>query len=122
MTQHAPHLLLRSPGPCRAAQLLSSGGYVVSKVEDALALRLAGAPHIDGTVIHLPVLDTIRLGRALETRYGAASLVIVAITASADAVRRALPFARVLTPPDVEHDLVSAVDLAIAGRQMRMTG
>jgi hypothetical protein len=122
MTHNAPHLLLRSLGPSRAAELLSSGGYLVSKVDHALALRLAGAPHIDATIIHLPVLDTIRLGRALETRHGAANLVIVAISPSADAVRRALPLARVLTPRDVEDDLVSTVDLAIAARQMRMTG
>jgi hypothetical protein len=122
MTRLAPHLLLCTEGPSHAAELLGAGGYIVSRADDALTLLLAGAPHIDGTVIDLPIIETLRLGRELESRYGGANLVIVVISSAAETVRRALPSARVLTARELDDDLVSVVDLAIASRQMRMTG
>ncbi|HEY6138275.1 MAG TPA: hypothetical protein VI670_10975 [Thermoanaerobaculia bacterium] len=115
----APHLLWRSEaGASRAAALLRAAGYIVSKVDDdAHAEPLAGAPHVDGVVVELPVLAAIQFVRKLDARYGEGSVLTVAITPSVQAVRRAAPSAIALTPLEVDDDLISTVDLALAARQ-----
>lgn len=114
----APHLLLRADEEgTRAAALLRAAGYIVSRVDDdALAEQLAGAAHVDGVVIELPAVATIHFGRRLAARYGGATLLVLAITAAAPSVQRAIPGALTLTPRQVEDDLVSTVDLALAKR------
>jgi hypothetical protein len=120
MPHLAPHLLLRSDaGASHAAALLRSAGYLVSRIDqDGLAEEIAGAPHIDGVVVELPVLAAIQFGRRLTARYGAASPVVLVITPAVNAVRRALPAVLTLTPFEVADDLISTVDLALAARQM----
>ena len=112
----ALHLLLRADaGASHAASLLSRSGYLVSRVEDdALAERLAGAPHIAGVVVDLPALPAIQFGRKLTARYGEGKIVLVVITAAVPTARKALPSALVLTPFEVEDDLISTIDLALA--------
>ena len=112
----APHLLLRADsGASLAAALLRAAGYIVSRVEDdALAEQLAGAPHIDGVVVELPVLAAIQFGRKLTARYENAVLLV--ITPAGNAVRRALPSALTLTPLETVDELISTVDLALARR------
>jgi len=119
----APHLLWRTDaGTSRAAAMLRAAGYIVSKVEDdAHAEPLAGAPHVDGVVVELPVLAAIQFLRKLDARYGAGSVLAVVITPSVQAVRRAAPSAIALTPLEVEDDLISTVDLALAARQSRIS-
>jgi hypothetical protein len=115
----APHLLWRSEaGASRAAALLRAAGYIVSKVEDdARAEPLAGARHVDGVVVELPVLAAIQFVRKLDARYGEGSVLTVVVTPSVQAVRRAAPSAIALTPLEVDDDLISTVDLALAARQ-----
>ena len=114
----APHLLLRADtGASRAAALLRSAGYLVSRIDDDdLAEEIAGAPHVDGVVVELPVLAAIRFGRNVVARYGAGTLLVVVITPAVQAVRRALPSAVTLTPLEVDDDLISTVDLELAAR------
>jgi hypothetical protein len=116
MMRLAPHLLLRSDESCsHAAVLLGAAGYVVSKIDDdAIAERLAGSPHIDAVVVELSAGSAIRFGRRLEARYGRGTLLTVTITSARDSVRRALPTAAVLTPFEIENDLISTMDLALA--------
>jgi len=110
----APHLLLRADaGTSRAGALLSAAGYLVSRaVDDDVAVRLAGSPHIDGVVVERPALAAIQFGRALTARY--AGIVLVVITPVPETVRRLLPSALALTPVEVADDLISTVDLALA--------
>ncbi len=124
MLHLTPHLLLRAEStPSQIAESLGVAGYIVSKIgDDELAEHLAGAAHIDGVVIELPAFLAIRFGRQLEARHGAATPPTLIIARAAETVRRALPWASVLTPAEAEDDLVSAIDLAIAAREMRPTG
>ena len=112
----APHLLLRAEGEgTRAAALLRAAGYIVSRIDDdALAEQLAGAAYVDGVVIELPALATIQFGRKLAARYD--DLLVLAITAAAPSVQRAIPVALTLTPRQVDDDLVSTIDLGLARR------
>jgi len=121
MPRLALHLLLRTDGGAsRAAALLRAAGYLVSRIDDdGLAERLAGAPHVDAVVVELPALAAIHFGHALAARYGAGELVVLVITPAADTVRRAVPAALVLTPLDLDDDLVSTIDLALVARQTR---
>jgi len=115
----APHLLLRTDAAAsRAGALLSSAGYLVSRVDDdAMGERLAGSEHIDGVVVELPSLAAIHFVRKLNARYGAGGIVIVVIAAAPELLRRAVPSVLALTPFEIVDDLISAVDLAIAARQ-----
>jgi hypothetical protein len=114
----APHLLLRADaGASHAAALLRAGGYIVSRVDDdAMAEQLAGAPHVDGVVVELPALATIQFGRKLAARYGHEQVLLLAITPTVQAVQRAVPSALAMTPREVDDDLISTIDLALAGR------
>lgn len=120
MPHLAPHLLLRAePGASPAAALLRAAGYLVSRVEDdALAEQLAGAPHVDGVIVELPVLAAIQFGRKLAARYGDGNVLLLVITSAVNAVRRALPEAMTLTPFETADDLISTVDLALARRAL----
>jgi len=119
MPHLAPHLLLRADAAAsRAAALLRAGGYIVSRMDDdALTEELAGAPHVDGVVVELPALATIHFLRKLTARYGAGSVLAVAITPAVQTLQRAVPSALALTPREVDDDLISIVDLALAERQ-----
>jgi hypothetical protein len=119
MPHLAPHLLLRADAAAsRAAALLRAGGYIVSRMDDdALAEELAGAPHVDGIVVELPALATIHFLRKLTARYGAGSVLAVAITPAVQTLQRAVPSALALTSREIDDDLISIVDLALAERQ-----
>ena len=114
----APHLLLRADsGASNAAARLRSAGYLVSRIDDdEIAEEIAGAAHVDGIVVELPVLAAIRFGRNVAARYGAGTRLVVVITPAVQAVRRALPSAVTLTPLEVDDDLISTVDLELAAR------
>ena len=102
--------------------MLRSAGYMVSKInDDAVVETLAGAAHVDGVVVELPVLRAIALARRIEVRYGG-SIVILVIASPAETVRRALTAVAVLSPAEVGDDLISAVDLALVARHMKLTG
>jgi hypothetical protein len=122
MLQLAPHLLLRADsGASHTAAMLRAAGYMVSKVNhDGIAERIAAAPEIDGVIVELPALAAIATVRRIEAYWRNATIVV--ITHEADAVRRALPSAHVVSPEEVDDDLVSMVDLALAAQQMRLTG
>jgi hypothetical protein len=122
MLQLAPHLLLRADtGASHSATLLRGAGYIVSKINhDTLAERITGAPEIDGVVVELPALAAIAAVRRIEAYRRNA--VIVVVTPEVDAVRRALPSAKVIRPGEVDDDLVSTVDLALVAQQMRLAG
>lgn len=114
----APHLLLRADaGPSRAAARLRAGGYIVSRIDDdALAEQLAGAPHVDAVVIELSALATIQFARKLEAHYGQGTLLTLAVTSAVQTVQRAVPWLMAMPPRDVEDDLISTIDLALAAR------
>lgn len=116
MTHLTPHLLLRSDAaPSDAAVILGAAGYVVSKIDDdAIAERLAGAAHIDGVVVELSAGPAIRFGRRLQARYGDETPLTLMITAARESVQRALPRFSVLTPFEIEDELISTMDLVLA--------
>ncbi|HSY51515.1 MAG TPA: hypothetical protein VLC46_22120 [Thermoanaerobaculia bacterium] len=122
MTQLTPHLLLRAdPGASRAATLLGTAGYMVSKiVDDATMERISGAPNVEGVVIDLPVLTAIALVRRIEALHGQ-NVAIIVIAAAVETVRRALPSVRVIKPEEIDDDLVSTVDLALIAQPIRST-
>ena len=102
--------------------MLRSAGYMVSKIDDdAIVERLAGASHVDGVVVELPVLRAIALARRIEVRYSG-SVVMLVIASPAETVRRALPSVSALSPAEIGDDLISGIDLAFVARQMRRTG
>ena|SRR5438270_4861037 len=123
MPQLVPHLLLRTDkATSQTAAMLRSAGYMVSKIDDdAIVETLAGASHVDGVVVELPVLRAIALARRIEVRYGG-SVVMLVIASPAETVRRALTSVPVLSPAKIGDDLISAIDLAFVARQMRRTG
>jgi len=123
MSQLVPHLLLRTDrGTSQTAAMLRSAGYMVSKIhDDAIIETLAGAAHVDGVVVELPVLRAIALARRIEIRYGG-SIVMLVVASPAETVRRALTSVPVLSPAEIGDDLISAIDLAFVARQMRRTG
>jgi hypothetical protein len=102
--------------------MLRSAGYMVGKIDDdAIIETLAGASHVDGVVVELPVLRAVALARRIEVRYGR-SIVMVIISSPVETVRRALAAVPVVSPAAIADDLVSAVDLALVARQLRRTG
>jgi hypothetical protein len=123
MSQLVPHLLLRTDqGVSEAATMLRSAGYMVGKIEDdAIIETLAGASHVDGVVIELPVLRAIALARRIEVRYGR-SIVMLIIASPVETVRRALAAVPVVSSAAIADDLISAIDLAFVARQLRRTG
>jgi hypothetical protein len=116
MPQTTPHLLLLADGGApRTATLLRAAGYAVSVINHP-AMELFD----DGVVVELPALAAISIVRRIEARRS--DVPILVISAEAEAMRRALPSVRVIKPDDVDDDLVSAMDLALAGHQLRQTG
>lgn len=122
MSQLVPHLLLRTDkGVSQAAAMLRSAGYMVSKIDDdAIVETLAGASHVDGVVVELPVLRAIALARRIQTQ--GRGIVMLVIASPAETVRRALVSVPVLSPAQIGDDLISGIDLALAARQLRQTG
>jgi hypothetical protein len=117
MDHNAPHLLLLADrGAPRTATLLRTAGYAVSAINHPAMVE----PLHDGVVVELPALAAISIVRRIEARRR--DVAILVISAEAESVRRALPSVRVMRPEDVDDDLVSAMDLALAGRQLRLTG
>lgn len=123
MNDVAMHLLLRAEdAPSPIAVQLGAAGYVVSKVDDdAIAERLAAAPHIHGIVIDLPAMAAIRFGRRLESTYGSPEFVTLIVTRAAETLRHALPWATVLARCDAADDLVTTIDLALARTPRRLS-
>jgi len=123
MTQLTPHLLLRADhGASHVATLLRTAGYMVSKVDDDATVELiSGAPHVDGVVVELPALASIALVRRIKALHGP-GVVIVVISSTTETVRRALASVAVISPEEVDDDLVSTVDLALIAQPMRRTG
>lgn len=118
MSQLVPHLLLRADGGAsHRSTLLRTAGYMVSKVnDDAMAERIAGSPDVDGVIVELATLSAIATVRRIEAYRRNA--VIVIVSPDAEAVRRALPSARVVKPEDADDDLVSTIDLALAAQEL----
>jgi hypothetical protein len=101
--------------------MLRSAGYMVSKIDDdAIVETLAGASHVDGVVVELPVLRAIALARRIQTQ--GRGIVMLVIASPAETVRRALVSVPVLSPAQIGDDLISGIDLALAARQLRQTG
>ena len=123
MSQLVPHLLLRTDGGAsHTAALLRSAGYMISKInDDSILEEIAGAPHVDGVIIELPAMASIALARRIEAT-SSHSVAMVIISAPAEVVRRALPSIAVLRPTEIDDDLISTVDLALAKQEMRLTG
>jgi hypothetical protein len=123
MSRLVPHLLLRTDqGVSQVATILRSAGYMVGKIDDdAVIEALAGASHVDGVVVELPVLRAIALARRIEARYGQRILVLI-IASPTETVRRALLAVSVLSPAAIADDLISVIDLAFVARQLRQTG
>jgi hypothetical protein len=115
--QIAPHLLLLADQHTpHTAELLRAAGYLVSTINHpAMAEALD-----DGVIVELPALAAISIVRRIETRRR--DLPIVVISVEAELLKRALPSVRVIAPEAVDDDLVSAVDLALATRQLRRAG
>lgn len=122
MSQLAPHLLLRAnTGSSQAATLLGTAGYTISWVnDDAVAERVSRARGVDGVVIDLPAFASMALVRRLQTH--PRNAVIIVVSPGADAIRRALPSAYVVSPDDVADDLISTVDLALVAQQIKHSG
>ncbi len=123
MSQLVPHLLLRTDTSLsHIATLLRTAGYMVSKVDDdAIAEKIAGAPHVDGVVVNLPALAAIGIVRRIQALYRH-NVVIVVISNAAETVRRALPGVAVVKQEEAGDDLISTVDLALVAHQMQRTG
>jgi CheY-like chemotaxis protein len=117
MPQTAPQLLLLDDQtPSHTAALLRAAGYAVSALNQPAMVE----PFDDAVIVELPVLTAISLVRRIESRRP--DVPILVISAESESMKRALPSVRVIRPEDVDDDLVSAVDLALAARQMRRTG
>jgi hypothetical protein len=69
----------------------------------------------------LPALRAIALARRIQVRYRG-RVVMLIIASPAETVRRALVSVPVLSPAQMGDDLISAIDLALAARQLRRTG
>jgi TIR domain. len=59
-----------------------------------------------------------RFSVQVDARYGP-DVVVLVITAAAEAVRRALPRTLVVRPAELEDDLISTIDLALVAHQMQ---
>jgi hypothetical protein len=101
--------------------MLRSAGYMVGKIDDdAIIETLAGESHVDGVVLELPALRAIALARRIQVRHSG-RVVMLIIASPAETVRR-LVSVPVLSPAQMGDDLISAIDLALAARQLRRTG
>jgi hypothetical protein len=117
MLQTAPQLLLLADrGAPRTARLLRAGGYVVSSMNHPAMAE----PLDDGVVVQLPALAAIRIVRRIEARRR--DLPIIVISSEPESLKRALPSVRVVTLDDINDDLVSVVDLALAAHQLKQAG
>jgi hypothetical protein len=117
MPQAAPQLLLLADrSASRTATLLRAAGYAVSVVNHPAMVDTFD----DGVIVELPALAAIGIVRRIEARR--CDIPIVLISAEGESVKRALPSVRVIAPEDIDDDLVSAVDLTLATRQLRRTG
>ena len=118
-----PHLLFRAePGASPTAALLRSAGYMVSKIDDdTIGVEIAGSDHVDGLVVELPTLAAINFVRRIEARHDQ-NVVVLVVTQSVDALRRALPQVRTIRTSEVQDDLISTIDLALVAHQMQKTG
>ena len=121
MPQLLPHLLLR----CRtelasnSAIVLRAGGYAVTKAgDDELALQVVAAGHVDGVVIELPMLHSIRFARLLDELDPAVPVLIV--TSWSEALRKALPDMPLLPAEEIEDELVCAVDRILADYEIAL--
>jgi hypothetical protein len=115
--QLAPQLLLLTDaGAPRTATLLRAAGYAVNAIRRSTTAEPLG----DGVVVELPALAAISIVRRIEARRS--DLPIIVISADSESLQRALPSVRVIRPDQVDDDLVSAVDLALAANQLRRTG
>ncbi len=123
MTQLVPHLLLRAdPGSSETASLLRSAGYMVSRIDDdTTAVEIAGNSHVDGLIVELPALAAINFVRGIEARHDQ-NIAVLVVTQSVDALRRALPHVRTIKTSQIQDDLISTVDLALAAHPMQRTG
>lgn len=123
MTQLVPHLLLRAdPGSSETASLLRSAGYMVSRIDDdTIAVEIAGSNHVDGLIVELPALAAITFVRRIEARHDQ-NVVMLVVTHSVDALRRAVPQVRTIRTSQVADDLISTIDLALVAHQMQRTG
>jgi imidazole glycerol phosphate synthase subunit HisF len=120
MSRFVPHLLLfNEAGTSYVATLLRTAGYLVTSVGHACEDELFG--DADGVVVELPALATIATVRKIALRFGR-DLVVLVITPAVDAMRRVLPSARVVRSSDVDDDLISTIDLALAAQHMQQTG
>lgn len=72
-------------------------------------------------MIELPALASIALVRRIKALHGQ-RVVIVVISSTTETVRRALASVAVISPEEVDDDLVSTVDLALVAQPMRRTG
>ncbi|MBV8547378.1 MAG: hypothetical protein JO093_17790 [Acidobacteria bacterium] len=117
MARTTPHLLLLADREApRTATLLRAAGYAVSAINHPAMVE----PLDDGVVVELPALAAISIVRRIEARRGDVPIVVIA--AEAESLKRALPSVRVIRPDDIDDDLVSTMDLALAGQQLRRTG
>jgi hypothetical protein len=117
MPQTAPHLLLLADrGASGTATLLRAAGYAVSTINHPSMVE----PFDDGVIVQLPALAAISIVRRIEIRR--LDVQVVVITQEVESLKRALPWVRVIAPDDVDLDLVSAIDLAQAERQLRQAG
>jgi MinD-like ATPase involved in chromosome partitioning or flagellar assembly len=88
--------------------------------DDSNAARISRARGIDGIVVDLPAFAAIAMVRRIQAHRRNA--VIVVVSPEPEAVRRALPQARVVSPEEVADDLISTVDLALVADQMKRSG
>ena len=121
MSQLVPHLLLRADGGgSHSSALLRNAGYLVTNISnDVVAERTAGVPEVDGVIVELPAIAAIAVARRIEARYGR-KVVVLVITPAAEAVRRVLPSTPVVRPDEIDHDLISTIDLALVDHQFQV--
>jgi response regulator RpfG family c-di-GMP phosphodiesterase len=120
MSQLVPHLLLRADaGGSNASALLRNAGYQVTNISnDVVAERTAGVPEVDGVIVELPAIAAIAVARRIEARYGH-KVVVLVITPAVEAVHRVLPSTPVVSPAEVDDDLISTIDLALVDHQFQ---
>lgn len=120
MTQLIPHLLLRteSHAVCDVAIALRDADYLVSKVDDEQAVMLATAPHVDGLIIKLPLLQAVAFARRFVAACGYTTPILL-ISNAPEVVKRAVRGVVTLLPGE-SSDLVSAVDLMLARHEARI--
>jgi hypothetical protein len=96
--------------------LLRAAGYAVSTIDHPSMVE----PFDDGVIVQMPALAAISIVRRIEMRRRYVPVVV--ITDEVESLKRALPWVRVIASHEIEDDLVSAIHLALAERQLRPTG